>query len=82
MKQAKQQLEQPEATKSVVQKPGRQISYKLRKMFLKRAQKSRRVKQQYYQSEPWDKPPVKKRRNVRNYKHLKAVRELEKKEHL
>lgn len=61
-----------------VQKPRRKIPYKLRKMLLKRALRMRRVR--HYQSEQSKTPPVKKRKNVRNYKHIAAVRELEQKE--
>ncbi len=66
-------------TSSDLNEPSRlaPYSYKLRKMFSKRQARvrARRDRQPTQQDRV-----IKKRRNVRNYKHISAVMELEQKE--
>ncbi len=78
LREAKRQLEGPESAETAVKKkPSRLAPYKLRKMFSKRQARVRALGDR--QPTQQDRV-IKKRRNVRNYKHISAVRELEQKE--
>ncbi len=76
MREAKRQLEGTESAESAVKKPSRLAPYKIRKMLSKRQRRVRALGD--WQPSQQDKV-IKKRRNVRNYKHITAVRELEQK---
>ncbi len=76
MREAKRQLEGTESAESAVKKPSRLAPYKIRKMLSKR---QRRVRALGDRQPSQQDRVIKKRRNVRNYKHIAAVRELEQK---